>query len=54
MYGENPFLVIKNKLFLLSCQSLILIFRKTKITYFTISYAFHFMIKDCITNPKGL
>lgn len=28
MYGENPFLVINDKLFLPSCQSQILIFRK--------------------------
>lgn len=34
MYGENPFLIINNKLFLPTCQSLILIFAKSHIVTF--------------------
>ncbi len=34
MYGENPFLIINNKLFFQSCQSPILIFSKSAIGIF--------------------
>jgi len=33
MYGENPFLIVNNKLFLLFCQSLILNFENQGLTF---------------------
>ena len=34
MYGENPFLIVNNKLFFDFCQSLILFFQNTAIGIF--------------------